>query len=437
MSNKKATKRALLTSVMALALCMVMLVGTTFAWFTDTASTKVNKIQAGKLDVALEMKQGGSWVSAEGKTLDFVKAEDAGPEEKILWEPGCTYALPELRVVNNGNLALKYKIQVTGINGDAKLNKAIVWTIGDTTVGTEGNLAAGASTGELTIKGHMKEDAGNEYQGLSIDGISVTVYATQDTVEYDSFNNTYDANATYDFTAAKETVSAIFADVYNNLTGNTKMLTWAQVQEQIPAVADVSFYTAFSVYSGDAPTTLVISGVTYTADSTIKISVGNSYFVEDKVFYCDNGIVYLAAPMAVMEAADYADMDTLTVNKVAFRGGETIGSVTGNGNNSYAVTVKRGDSPLCIFYEGVESTDLAITRKVSTSRDGVTSVAYGTTGTDMGNDAGDYALRFYPVGWVEDGETISGQYDGASMEYTIYVQGKGMMKLNFTYTLDV
>ena len=50
-NNQKATKRALLTSVMALVMCVVMLVGTTFAWFTDTASTAVNKIVAGNLNV--------------------------------------------------------------------------------------------------------------------------------------------------------------------------------------------------------------------------------------------------------------------------------------------------------------------------------------------------------------------------------------------------
>ena len=42
--RKKTTKRSLLASVLALALCVIMLVGTTFAWFTDTASTGVNKI---------------------------------------------------------------------------------------------------------------------------------------------------------------------------------------------------------------------------------------------------------------------------------------------------------------------------------------------------------------------------------------------------------
>ena len=194
-NNKKATKRALLTSVMALVMCVVMLVGTTFAWFTDTASTAVNKIQAGNLDVELQMKDsGGNWVKAEGKTLNWVKAE-GHENEKVLWEPGCTYKLPELRIVNKGNLALKYKVAITGIKGDAKLNEAIEWTIGDIGSTDEYTKLAVDESKEFTISGKMKTEAGNEYQGLSIDGIGITVYATQDTVEYDSFNNTYDADA--------------------------------------------------------------------------------------------------------------------------------------------------------------------------------------------------------------------------------------------------
>ena len=107
MTNRKSTKRALLGSVMAMVLCLAMLVGATFAWFTDTASTGVNKIQAGKLDVALEMKDAaGQWVSAEGKTLDFVKAA-AG--EQVLWEPGCTYTPPELRDQMNIQEAEEFK----------------------------------------------------------------------------------------------------------------------------------------------------------------------------------------------------------------------------------------------------------------------------------------------------------------------------------------
>ena len=216
MNNKRATKRALLTSVTALVMCVVMLVGTTFAWFTDTASTGVNKIVAGNLDVALEMKNpdynstvpnSKEWISAEGKTLNFTKKVDVAtdgstaettPAAEILWEPGCRYQLPELRVVNNGNLALKYKIQITGIQGDAKLNEVIDWTINDAAINlTEQRLAAKTAGEAFTIKGVMQTTAGNEYQGLSIDGIAITVYATQDTVENDSFGPDYDKNATY------------------------------------------------------------------------------------------------------------------------------------------------------------------------------------------------------------------------------------------------
>mgnify|MGYP001184733908 CR=1 FL=1 len=196
MTSSKSTKRALMTSTLAILMCVAMLIGTTFAWFTDTASTAVNKIQSGKLDVALEMSTDGThWESAEGKTLTF-KTKDNRAADKILWEPGCTYELPQLRVVNNGNLALKYKIQITGIQGDAKLNEVIDWTINDAPINlTEGHLAANAEGDSFTIKGVMQTTAGNEYQGLSIDNIAITVFATQDTVESDSFSNTYDENA--------------------------------------------------------------------------------------------------------------------------------------------------------------------------------------------------------------------------------------------------
>ncbi len=210
MTKVNRTKKALVSSVLSMLLCFSMLIGTTFAWFTDTASTGVNKIQAGTLDVALEMSNdgGATWENAEGKTLEFIKASGHG-DEPVLWEPGCTYKLPQLRVVNNGNLALKYKLIITGINGDAKLNEAIEWTIDGLAVGTEYSLAAGAVSSTLTISGHMMETAGNEYQGLSIDGIGITVIATQDTVEHDSTDNTYDAGAVYPVISVDELKAAL------------------------------------------------------------------------------------------------------------------------------------------------------------------------------------------------------------------------------------
>ena len=221
MTNRKSTKRALLGSVMAMVLCLAMLVGATFAWFTDTASTGVNKIQAGNLDVQLVDENGNS---LEGKTLEFKKAANAAEGEAVLWEPGCTYELPAVYVKNNGNLALKYKVVITGINGSAKLNEAIDWTINDADLSADHSLSAGATSEALTIKGHMKESAGNDYMNESIDGIAITVYATQDTVESDSFNSTYDESATYpvvNVTELKEALTnggvvAVTKDIHTN-----------------------------------------------------------------------------------------------------------------------------------------------------------------------------------------------------------------------------
>lgn len=201
MNESTKTKKALRGSLFALFLCIVLLIGMTFAWFTDTASTGVNKIQAGNLDVELQYNHNGTWENAEGQTLDFQKAAGKA-SEAILWEPGCRYKLPEIRIVNKGNLALKYRLKIDGIKGDAKLNEVIDWTIGDNTIDKEKVLNAGKNSEPMTIQGHMQESAGNEYQGLSIEGISITVYATQDTVENDSFDNQYDKDAQYAETIA-------------------------------------------------------------------------------------------------------------------------------------------------------------------------------------------------------------------------------------------
>ena len=220
MTNRKSTKRALLGSVVAMVLCLAMLVGATFAWFTDTASTGVNKIQAGNLDVQLVDENGNS---LEGKTLEFKKAANAAEGEAVLWEPGCTYELPAVYVKNNGNLALKYKVTITGINGSAKLNDVIDWTINDADLSADHSLAAGATSEALTIKGHMKESVGNEYMNESIDGIAITVAATQDTVENDSFGNTYDKDAEYPIVAMdtlQELINNATEPVSAKLEGN-------------------------------------------------------------------------------------------------------------------------------------------------------------------------------------------------------------------------
>ena len=232
MTNRKSTKRALLGSVMAMVLCLAMLVGATFAWFTDTASTGVNKIQAGNLDIEIQDETGKAidtlaWATKDGTAF----AEDG---KTPLWEPGCTYTLTPFQIVNKGNLALKYKIVVTGLEGDTGLLKVIKFTYktGEETfdMNTEGHLAAnGGASKVITVSAHMDEAAGNEYMNKTLEGVKFTVYATQDAVESDSFNSTYDANATYpvvNVTELKEALTnggvvAVTKDIHTNNSEDT------------------------------------------------------------------------------------------------------------------------------------------------------------------------------------------------------------------------
>ena len=208
--SKNTTKRSLLASVFALVLCVAMLAGSTFAWFTDTASTGVNKIVSGNLKVDIIGANSDSHI----EKLNFTKAAvtDAEAGAEILWEPGCRYLTEGFRIANKGNLALKWKAQVnTGTtaanDGNFDLLDVIdFYLVTKAADGTETETALDVFTGNLKktetsdvyyIKGVMQTTAGNDYQGLTLDGISITVVATQDTVENDSFNNQYDKDAEY------------------------------------------------------------------------------------------------------------------------------------------------------------------------------------------------------------------------------------------------
>ena len=206
MNNKRATKRALLTSIMALVMCVVMLVGTTFAWFTDTASTGVNKIQAGNLDIELQMKNNdGEWVNAEGKTLPFlVEGKISAEGTQILWEPGCTYYVPEVRVLNKGNLAVKFEYVPEALGVTGKLAE-VLELVFKTPVDANGEevdiepeiLKPGEASPAWSFGYHMLETAGNEYQNATATGMCVTVLATQASYEKDSFDDQYDKDAEY------------------------------------------------------------------------------------------------------------------------------------------------------------------------------------------------------------------------------------------------
>lgn len=287
MKKAASTKKALLLSVLSTLLCVSMLIGTTFAWFTDTASTAVNAIKSGTLDVALEMKNAdGEWVNAEGETLNFV-AKDGNTE--ILWEPGCTYELPELRVVNKGNLSLKYKVVITGINGSARLNEVIDWTINGADTGVEYHLAALAVSDSLTISGHMSETAGNEYQDLTIDGIGITVYAVQDTGESDSNGNDYDKDA--DGTPGFDTWNDAIAATGTVTAGETTVIkdkeTDSTITITIPANSTTAEKATLVREKAEAPANITVELGTnaVTANVTLLDENGNKITAENGKFF--------------------------------------------------------------------------------------------------------------------------------------------------------
>ena len=213
MNSHRQTKRALLTSVMALVVCVVMLLGTTFAWFTDTATANVNTIKSGNLDVVLQVRDGsGSWITSN-RALTWVK-NAAGSSQELLWEPGASYNLEEFRILNNGNLNLKYKVIISGATGDTMLldvidfsgkitdeNNAVtdlpsVSMNSTTPVILDRELAAGKAD-TITLNGTMQTSANNTYMSKTVDNITIAVYATQATGEYDSTTDQYDKNAQY------------------------------------------------------------------------------------------------------------------------------------------------------------------------------------------------------------------------------------------------
>ena len=292
--KKSTTKMSLVASIAALVLCCAMLIGTTFAWFTDTASTAVNSIQAGTLDIALEMKVNDEWENAEGKTLSWVKAA-GGEDEAVLWEPGCTYRLPELRIVNNGNLALKYKIRISGIVGDAELLEVISFTYGDgINIDAEVSLAPNQTTEGFIIKGHMSESAGNEYQNLSIEGIAITVVATQDTVEHDSYDNQYDKNAEYAIpVATADDLAAALASGHDviltapitmpnalEITGSVTIYGTAEGKLLTPANGD---NRVINVNDNTEPVTLTLSNVDVVGPTSGTYTRGISVYSNSNV----------------------------------------------------------------------------------------------------------------------------------------------------------
>ena len=226
---KTTTKRAMLGSAISLLLCFAMLLGTTFAWFTDNVTSTGNRIISGDLEIDLLMDKtgNGTYTTIAGGSGDIFSEAGDGK-----WEPGKTQIV-YLAVENKGSLALKYNIildikdgglakalEYAVIDGakaaDIKAANATKWADIKAAATTKGDVVAGktvaAPNGKLdeialnntqnerdyfALAVHMKKEAGNEYEDKNIT-IDVLVNATQVEAEEDSFGPEYDKDAEFE-----------------------------------------------------------------------------------------------------------------------------------------------------------------------------------------------------------------------------------------------
>lgn len=309
MIKMKNTKRALLMSALVLVVCFSMLIGSTFAWFTDEVVSANNIIKSGKLDVTME------W--ADGTTdPDNTVWTDAstGPifTEDEIWEPGYV-SVRHIKIANKGNLAFKYQVSIVANGEVSKLADVIdVYYVdpavqvadrtaltADNYLGTLAdvldNLSSSASgkllpenSDTITIALKMKETAGNEYQELSIGStFSIKLLATQLTSEEDSFNDQYDKMATIDTEA--ELLEALAAD-YDliQLGANIKLAKGIVIPAGKTVAIDLAGYT-MSQEKGDITAAYALIDNKGTLTIEDSIGTGKISFADTTPYTADIG----------------------------------------------------------------------------------------------------------------------------------------------------
>lgn len=284
-------KRSLALSGLSLLMCLALLLGTTYAWFTDSVVNNGNTIQAGSLD--LEFGYRG---------LNETDGYDAVPENTgalfgadISWEPGRSYGY-DFRVANSGSLAMKWELVLANVKATAPegstANIADVLEVyvtdadaadlaGQTPVGVLSAMADSAvKLGELDQTGdaaefslvlRMKENASNEYQNCSVT-FDLLLRATQKPLETDGFgNDRYDVDAPLDFlpvSDAEGLEAAVAAGKTAVLTGDITLNEKLQADGDVTIVGNDHAITVpqgvdrvLDLSNTDKPVTVTLSGV--------------------------------------------------------------------------------------------------------------------------------------------------------------------------------
>lgn len=413
MTRTSKTRSALFTSIISLLLCVSMLVGTTFAWFTDEVVSGRNVIAAGNLDVELyHSDKNESNVQVKGDTKLF--------NDVVLWEPGAVL-YDTLQVKNVGSLALKYDLALTVLNetvvNNHKLSEVIkVGVINgalDANTTRDGLIAAVSSWTPLekfkmNTSGVTLEVGGEDTVTLvlywqpnsnDIDNlynmnngrtevlqleIGVNLYATQVEAESDSFGIDYDEGAYIEDDAAlKDALTQNKETIVVNLTSD---VTWdVAAWENNPMGGELTKTIAINgnghtitfnktnsdwtnIVTGDA--VLIIENATITDsgyDATSGTWNGHDITFADEVVL--NNVVSLSA-LALMDNANLKNV-TLTDDSTSDAYGLWIRpngqTVNIDGLKMDMTTSDGNDRGIKIDNEYAESTDNGVTLNVKNS----------------------------------------------------------------------
>ena len=454
MESSKSTKRALLTSALALLMCVTMLVGATFAWFTDTASTGVNKIQAGNLDIKVEYR-----TTADGNWQLLDNATDLFGAEGTLFEPGHTRVV-ELRITNAGNLALKYKIGMNVVSETAGTNKAGnpyklsdylkvgttsiqqynptdqisslmerlifqkgdfgMWTARDfanfeleyTSNGNVHALQPGAAQ-ILGIKVYMPETVGNEANAISTEkaafiNFGLNVVATQYTVESDSFGTQYDKDAPLDF----EPVST--ADELKAAAANGKNV---QLTQDVALTDALTFNNAVTIDLNGKTLTSSLNSAGYSlvakADATI---VNGTYKGTGSArgigaygnLTMRNVTVDVAGQVGV--ACSAADRQ-YTIEDSTIKGGYALCNFNNNATINVSNSTLEGKNTG--FYHNGSNSGLNLTvtgTKINAGNNGIDATGVYISGSTATRDAGGYQKASFTDCTVKGNAAIEVKY---------------------------
>lgn len=324
MTKQKSIKRALLMSALSLLMCVSMLIGSTFAWFTDAVTSGSNVFTAGNLDIVVEYTlDGTTWDDLDGAANLF---------QKGLWEPGHTEVVA-LRIKNNGTLALKYAANMNIVDetiGKTKDDADIVLSeiltvstlvqqaidengnanqIGDITLGlafsgessvayeqtatfkagtvlrNDVQLLPGAAH-YVIVKVDMPETVGNQanHNGTDIPTINfgIDVLATQFTYENDSFGSQYDKDSTYPV-------------VYDHVVSSSAELADAFVKGGTIQLADDIALDSILYVNNGVEVYLDMNGKTITAEDSAADPIFYTY-KDSTLTITGNGTVELKDP---------------------------------------------------------------------------------------------------------------------------------------------